>query len=163
MIFCQKTFSKSRMFIFVFFFLDQKYSCPINFVQQFKTVSLSWNLVPKLIQYAKFHCDVHLICSFTGNRLFRRLSSKMKYCSFKVKPGTLTNSNMQNSIVKFIFSVLNWKYPFWEDLIQQIKIVSSRWNLVLGLIKTHKIQWKFSLFLFSSGNILFEKIWYQNL
>ena len=30
-----------------------------------------------------------------------------------LKSATLINSNKQNSIVMFIFSVLNWKYIFW--------------------------------------------------
>ena len=34
---------------------------------------------------------------------------------FKLKFGTSTNSNMQNSIVLFTFSVFDQKYNFWVN------------------------------------------------
>ena len=48
---------------------------------------------------------------------------------FKLKFGTLTNSNMQNAVVMFAFSVLDRKYRFWENLFQEIKIVSLKSKL----------------------------------
>ena len=45
-------------------------------------------------------------------------------CQFKLKFVTSTNSNMQNSVVMFTFSVLSWKYPFWVKLVQKVKIFS---------------------------------------
>ena len=41
-----------------------------------------------------------------------------------LKFGTYTNSNMQNSMVMFTFSAFDWKYPFWANLVQNVKIVS---------------------------------------
>ena len=38
-------------------------------------------------------------------------------------------------MVMFTFSVFDWKYPFWENLVQKIKIVSLSRNLVSRLIK----------------------------
>ena len=35
-----------------------------------------------------------------------------------------TNSNMQNSLVIFTFSVLEQKYLFWANLVQKIDIFS---------------------------------------
>ena len=35
-----------------------------------------------------------------------------------------TDLNMQNLMVVFIFSDLDWKYPFWANLVQKDKIVS---------------------------------------
>ena len=55
-------------------------------------------------------------------------------CQFKLKFVTSTNSNMQNSVVMFTFSVLSWKYPFWVNLVQKIKIVSLSSKLGLRLI-----------------------------
>ena len=43
---------------------------------------------------------------------------------FKLKFGTYTNSNMQNSMVMFIFFVFDWKYPFEANLVQKVKIIS---------------------------------------
>ena len=31
---------------------------------------------------------------------------------------------MQNSMAMFTFSVFDWKYPFWTNLVQKIKIVT---------------------------------------
>ena len=47
-----------------------------------------------------------------------------------MKFDTQTNSNMQNSMVMLIFFVFDLKYPFWTNLVQKIKIVSLRWNLI---------------------------------
>ena len=61
-----------------------------------------------------------------GNTLFGQIQSKKKNqnCQFKLKVGTQTNSNWQNSMVVFTFFVLDGKYPFWANLIQKIRIVS---------------------------------------
>ena len=44
-------------------------------------------------------------------------------CQLKLKFGTKTNSNMQNSMVMFAFSAFNHNYPFWANLVQKSKIV----------------------------------------
>ena len=64
---------------------------------------------------------------------------------------------MQNSMVMFTFSVFDWKYHFWVNLVQKVKIVS--WNLLLRLIRICIIQWWCSLFLFSVENALPGQIW----
>ena len=76
---------------------------------------------------------------------------------FKLKFGTYSNSGMQNSMVMFILSVFDLKYPFWANLVQKIKIVTLSWNLVPTLIRTWRIQWWCSFFLFLRENILFGK------
>ena len=43
-------------------------------------------------------------------------------------------------MVVYIFCVFDWKYPFWENSIQKIKIVSLNWNLVVSLIQICRIQ-----------------------
>ena len=53
---------------------------------------------------------------------------------FKLKFGTETNVNMQNSMVMLIFSVFDRKYPFWANLVQNIKIVKLSWNLIPTVI-----------------------------
>ena len=40
-------------------------------------------------------------------------------CQFKLKFGTKTNLNMQNSMVVFTFAVLQWKYRFWTNLVSK--------------------------------------------
>ena len=63
-----------------------------------------------------------------------------------------TDLNMQSSMVQFIFSDLDWKYPFGANLVQKFKIVSLSWNLVSRLIWICRIQWCCSLFMFFTGN-----------
>ena len=55
-------------------------------------------------------------------------------CQFKLKFGTKTNSNKQNLMVLFTFSIFNKKYPFGANLVEKIKIVSSIF------IRTHHIR-----------------------
>ena len=55
---------------------------------------------------------------------------------------------MQNSMVVFTFFVFNRKRPFWENLVQKIKIVSLGLNLVASLIRICR-------------NTLFAQIWFK--
>ena len=67
-------------------------------------------------------------------------------CLFKLKFGTYINSNMQNSVVRFILFALDlngdvhfFHFPpgntlFGQIWCKKIKIVSLSWNLVLRLI-----------------------------
>ena len=49
-------------------------------------------------------------------------------------------------------SVFDWKYPFWVNWVQKLKIISLSWILVLRLIQIWRIPWYCSLFLFSARN-----------
>ena len=51
---------------------------------------------------------------------------------------------MENSMVHFL--LFGQKYPVWDKLVQKIKIVSLRRNLIPRLIQICWIQWCFSLF-----------------
>ena len=55
---------------------------------------------------------------------------------------------MQNSMMLFTFFVFDWKCPFWTNLVQKIKNVSLRWNLMPRLTRICRIQWRCSLFFF---------------
>ena len=52
------------------------------------------------------------------------------------------------------FSNFDWEYHFWANLVQKIKNVSLRWNLILKLVQICRIQWCCSLLWFSAGNTL---------
>ena len=62
---------------------------------------------------------------------------------------------MQNSMMLFTFFVFDWKYPFWANLVQKIRIINLSWNLVPRLIQICRIQWPCSLFLFLTGTTYF--------
>ena len=66
---------------------------------------------------------------------------------------------MQNSMVIFTFYIFGWKYPVWDNVVQKIKIVSLRWNLIPRLIRICWIQWCCSLFSFLTGSALLGQIW----
>ena len=54
-------------------------------------------------------------------------------------------------------SVFYWKYPFWVNLVQKLKIVSLNWNFVLRLIQICRIPWWYSTFMFSTGHTFLGK------
>ena len=65
------------------------------------------------------------------------------------------NSNMQNSMMIFTFSVFDQKYLFWVNLVQKKIFVSLCWSLLPILIRICTIQWSCSLFLFLTKIIIF--------
>ena len=66
---------------------------------------------------------------------------------------------MQNSMMLLTLFIFEWKYPFWANLVQKIKIISLSWHLIPILIQTCRIQWWSSLFMFLIRNIFFGQIW----
>ena len=88
-----------------------------------------------------------------------KFGPKNHNCHFKLKFGTYTNSNMQNSMVMFIFLVFDRKYPFLANLVEKVKIISWSLNLVARLIQICWIQWCCSLFSFLTGSALLGQIW----
>ena len=92
-----------------------------------------------------------------------KFCQKNQNWQFKLKFGTQTNSNMQNSMALFIFSVLDRKHPFWANLAQKIEVVSLSWNLIPRLIRISRIQWRSSLFLFETENTLLGQLWSKKL
>ena len=74
--------------------------------------------------YAEFNGAVHFFSFRPETPFLGKFGPKNQNCQFNVKFGTLTNSNMQNSMGLFTFSLLDRKHPFWANLAQKIKIVS---------------------------------------
>ena len=52
------------------------------------------------------------------------LVQKNQNYQFKLKFGTYTNSNLQNSMVMFTFLSFDQKYFFGANLVQKVKIIS---------------------------------------
>ena len=59
-------------------------------------------------------------------------------------------------------SVFDWKYLFWVNLVQELKIIRLSLNFVLRLIQICRIPWWFSLFLFSTGNTFLARFDLKN-
>ena len=96
--------------------------------------------------------------SATKNKMtFKKANSRNQICQFKLKFGTYTNSNTQNSMAVFTFSVFDPKYllskfgPKIQDCL--------KWNLVPKLIRIFRIKWWCWLFLFSTRHTLLGQIW----
>ena len=142
-----------------FFVFEWKYSFWPILVQKFKIVTLSWNLVPTLI----WTCEIQWSCSFfffwVEIPFWGKLGPKHQNSHFKLKFGTDSNSSIKNSKVMLNPSVFDWKCPFWANLVQKVKLICLSWNLVPTLIRTCRIQWWCSFFLFLIGNTLFGQIW----
>ena len=145
--------------MFTFSVSEWKYPFWAKLVQKVKIICLSWNLVPTPIRTCKIQWWYSLFLFLIGNTLLGKFGPKSENCQLKLKLGTYTNSNMQNSMVMFTFSGFGQEFAFWANFIQKIKIASSRWNSRLKLIQICRIQWWCSLFLFLSGNTLFGQNW----
>ena len=130
----------------------------------------SWSLVPGNSKYAEFM--LFTFFQFWPDILFLgKFGPKNQNCQFKLKFGMETDLNMQSSVVVFIFSDLDWKYFFWANLVQKIKIATLSWNMVPRLIWICRIQWKelFTFFVFDweypfEANFIREaEVWYLEI
>ena len=150
---------QNSMVIFTFSVYDQAYAFWANLVQKIEIASSRWNSRLKLIQICRIQCWCSHFCYWVEIPSLGKFGPKNQNDQFRLKFGTYTNSNMQNSMLIFTFSVFDRKFPFWANLVQKIKVISLSWNLVPRLIQICKIQWWCSLFLFSTRNTLFGTIW----
>ena len=82
---------------------DQKHPFWANLVQKIKLVSLSWNLVARLIWKCRIQWWFHFFHFWLELPLLGKLGPKNQNCQFKLKFGTYTNSNKQNSVALFCF------------------------------------------------------------
>ena len=74
--------------------------------------------------HAQFNGCVLFFCFRPETPFLGKFGLKNQNCHFKLKYGTKTNSNTQNSMVLFTFSDLEREHPFLANLVQKIKIVS---------------------------------------
>ena len=156
----------------------------VNLVQNFKFISLNWNFVPRLIKICRISwwcslflfstgiyaelCRKYVVFTFSvlgqKNPFWVNLVKKNKNCQFKLKFGTKTNLNKQNSMMMFTFSVFDQQYLSWANSVQKFKIVCSKWDLIKRLIRICRIQWWCLFFLFWTENSYpFWQIWSKKL
>ena len=147
---------QNSMVMFILSVFDWKYPFWANLVQKVKIISWSWNLVARLIRIWRIQWWCSFFLFLIGNILFGQIWSKKSNYQLKLKFGSQTNSNMQNSMVMFILSVFDWKCPFWANLVQKVKIVSWSWNLVARLIQICRIQWCCFIFFVFEWKYLFR-------
>ena len=97
----------------------------------------------------------HFICFRLEKPFLGKFDPKIQICRFKLTFGTSTNSNMNNPMEIFNFSVLDWKYSILRKLFQKIKFFCSSWNLEPRLIRIFRIRWWFSFISFLDRKYLF--------
>ena len=91
---------------------------------------------------------VQFFCFRLETSFLDKFGPKNQNRQYKLKFGTWSNWNMQDSVVMFTFSVFYWKCPFWVNLVQKIKIANLSWNLAQRLIQIRRIKWWCPLSLF---------------
>ena len=146
---------QNSMMLFIFFVFEWKYSFWPILLQKFKIVTLSWNLVPTLIWTCKIQWSCSFFCFWVEIPFWGKLGPKHQNSHFKLKFGSDSNSSIQNSKVMLIPSVFDWKYLFWANLVQKVKIVSWSWNLVARLIQICRIKWCCFIFFVFEWKYLF--------
>ena len=99
-------FQKSTFSVF-----DRKYPFSANLIQKVKTISWSWNLVPRLIQLCRIQWWCSLFLFLIGNTLFGQIWPRKLKLSVQGETWYLTNSNMQNSLVMFTFFCFRQEIP----------------------------------------------------
>ena len=132
-----------------------------KFGQKIRIVLIKWNFASKLIQICWTGLSYLLFLLWTEKYLF--LEHLAQINMFKMKLGFYTNSNKLHLMWMFTVFVQDWKYPFWANLFQKIKIVYNQWNLALRLIQVCWIRWQCSLVLFWTRKTLFYQIWSKNI
>ena len=131
---------ENSIVVFTFSVLEWKYPFWGKLLRKIEIFISSWNFVLRLIWICTMQEWSSLFC-FRQEILFSgKFCLKIWNCCFKPKFHSWANLNMQNSKVMFMFSVVDWIYPFWGNLVQKIKFVISSWNFVLRLIWIWRIQ-----------------------
>ena len=94
---------QNSMMVFTFFIFDQKYPFWTKLIQKIKIITLSWNLVPRLIRICRTQWCCSLFSFLTGNTFFRQIWTKIQNYHIKLKFGGWLNSNMQHCMKNNIF------------------------------------------------------------
>ena len=118
------------MMMFTFSAFDWKNLFWVNLFQKVKIISLSEIRYLHYFQYTELNSVFHLFHFRSEMSFLGKFGPISQDYQFMLKCGTYTNSNMQNLMVMFNFSAFEWKYLFWENLVQKVKIVSLRSNFV---------------------------------
>ena len=146
---------QNSVIIFTFSASDWKYPFWANLLQKFEIISLSWNLVPKLIEIYRIQwlCSFYLEISFLGK--FSPKKTKIFSFYWNLVLRLIQICRMQWWCSRFLFLTGN---TFLGKFDLEIKIVSLSCKLVLRLIQIWRIQWWCSFFLFSTGTNFFLEI-----
>ena len=113
---------QNSLVMFTFSVFDQKY-----FVGQLWSNRLKLSVKTEVwyihwLDYAEFNGGVHFFWFRLKIPIWGKFVPENQNCQFKLKFGTKTNWNMQNSVVLFTFSAFDWKYCFGENFILEAEV-----------------------------------------
>ena len=134
----------------------------LDLIHQSITASMENVVVFFQFEYAEFSGYVYFYRFRPQIPFLDKFGPENQNCQFILKFSTWTKLNMQNSMAMFNFSAFYWKYPFWANLVQKIKIVSLGSNFVFRLILICIIQWGCYFFQALILNTFFGHIWSKN-
>ena len=60
-----------------------------------------------------------IFCFWLETPILGKFGQENQNCLLKLKFGTYANSNMQNLVVMFTFSIFDRNYPFWTNLVKK--------------------------------------------
>ena len=104
----------------------------------------------------KFNIDVQFFCFRLEILIFHKFGPKKQIFHFKLKFGTKTNLNIQNSTLILVFSsILDRKFLFLKYLLQKTKIIS------LSCIFLENLLVIFPFFVFGGKCTFWEKFCYK--
>ena len=138
--------------------LDREHTFRANLVQKIKIVSLSWNLVPRLI----WTCTVQWWCWFFSvfdpkYVFWANLTQKSKICSlnWSLVPRLIRIWRIQWWCSFFV--AFDRKDSFWVQICSKnIKFFCWSWNLEPRLIQICRIRWWFFIFSFLDRKYYFS-------
>ena len=128
--------------ICIFSVFERIYSFWLTSVQKIKSVSISWNLVPRLIWICRIQWCRSLFSIFDKLHFLGKLGPKIQSSLFKVKYGTASNSNKKNSMVIVTFL-------FWTENIFSEKSQNCQFKLKFGIKENTKVRNSMVVFIFS--------------
>ena len=121
----------------------------LRFLRAYTGEGLAWSLLLWMLYFSRVSLE---------NTICGQICSTKQNCQLKVKFGTQTNSNMQNSMMVFTFFCVRPEISYLGKFSQKkIKIVNLSLNLVPRQILICRIKWWCFLSLFLTGDTLLGK------
>ena len=121
--------------VFIFSVLHMKYHF-------FILVSLSWNLVPKIIQMCKIlFWFFHFYRLLPDITFLTNLFEKTKILN--LSQNLISKRIRILTMMLFMFFVLDWKTIFGAYLVPKFKTIFLKWNLLPRLIRTCNFDHKY--------------------
>ena len=116
------------------------------------------------LKYVEFDNDFHFLCMRLKTTVLGKHGPKSQYCQFELELNSSPIRICRIQMVIITFPVFDRKYTFSATLVQKFKIVCSKWYSIRRLIRIHRMQWWYLVFLILTGSFWFYlEIYSRNL